>query len=1653
MQSLVSIPVLPPERLAPAEQVVYRNERTLVTCSSAGDGERIMFKQAFGAEAVQRLRREASILTRLQGIGGVAKLATVCAPPNTLALHDGGTPLSECLQSGGLDLSAVVALGAALSRVLADVHRAGVIHRDINPSNVLIRGPANTPTLIDFNISSSASDEPTEPAGGGAIAGTLKYMSPEQTGRTGRSVDSRTDLYSLGVLLYELAVGRLPFEGSDLLDLIHDHLVRAPDVPAQVNPQVPTLLSNLILRLLAKDPNHRYQSAHGLALDLERLHAAMLRGDSTPFPLGEHDFARRLLPPTDLIGRDAEMAAAQQALQQAIDGAGNCLIVAGAGGVGKTALICALRPMVAARRGWFVSSKFDPYGQDPLMAGVVSLRALGRLLLALPEEQIAAERERILAGLGSNVGTGPARLPEFLLLLGDRPALRVSDPREAEARMLQAIVDLLRSVASPERPLLVVMENLQWAPPMTMRTLDMLMTSVNRIPGLLVVGSYRPSEVDDAHPLGVLMADWQRLGTPAPCLHLTNLPLAESGRLVGAMLRLPAAEADPLAAALHERTDGNPYETVELINALREDDLLLPHNGRWEWEAAALRQYVGRAGVADILGRRLAQLAPPALELLEVMACLGVDVALDTLHRASGLAADELALRLAPSLDDGLIVQEGQPAVVRLRHARIHQAVLAQMPQARRAQQHLLLARRLAAHADLWHTAAEQYLSVVGALVETSECRRVVDLFHRAAARARVLNFGVTVRFLGAAIGLLKALETPADAPLVLTLQVQHHVALYGLSQVAELDAVYAAIVARCTSPIDLAGPAGIQMYSLIDRGRHQEAMELGLRMLAELGLQKPADLSAALASGVQRLVTWSSGEDKLQDFQRPESCDPGVTARATLVVQTANAAFFCDPAAFAWLILEGKRLWIEHGPNERLMASNSGAPFLLVGAPQAYRGAYLGARHMMAVGEARGYHLAVAMTRTNYCFSAGHWIEPIENVVADYRQARAGLIQAGNFTYAAYTYLAVDLLLDCAPTLDMVAAEMNEGLAFAERTRSSDIGHRFQARHQLVQALLGKTRSPGGFSDDTFDEAAFAEQYAQPSPTGASYRIVRALSAAIFDDSAALATHAAVAMTLLARVPGYYIVALARVLQAVALAEKARGLEPDARGAVLEELDTTCLSWLALRAADAPENFLHLLRWVEAERAWAADSVWSAGAAFDAAVREAALHQRPWHRALINERAALFHLEQGMEQRARPLLIHACETYEAWGAAGKVREMRRQHPVLRTGHGLRRANERLNSTNLSTDVVDMLAVLRASQALSSETSLARLTDRLGKVLGTLTGATAVHLVVRPDDQQGWFLAGSLGEGMSPVSVEQAGERGELALSVVRYVQRTRETLVLDDAKHDDRFSSDPYMARLDQCSLLCAPILSHGEFRAVLMLESHLHRAAFSRESLDPIMLIAGQMSVSLDNALLYASLERKVAERTVALEEANLQLEQLSRTDALTGLSNRRCFNEALDAEWLRALRAHTPVSLILADIDFFKLYNDHYGHQGGDSGLQRVARVLATGRRGGLDLVARYGGEEFVILLPGTDVAGALVVAEMVRAAVEALQEPHAKSALGKLSISLGVAAMVPDMDTHAPQLIEAADMALYEAKRRGRNQVVVAGPADGAIAPAG
>ncbi|MEV8516453.1 AAA family ATPase [Dactylosporangium sp. NPDC051484] len=1420
------------------------------------DGRTVIRKEPLGPDAQRRVQHESAILERLRGVAGVAQLVEVPADPESITIEDvGDTSLAAVAKP--LDAGDLIELAVRLARAVAGMHHRGVMHRDITPANIVISRDGS-PCLVDFTLATSFAEIRPPFTHHTEIVGTLAYLAPEQTGRTGRSVDQRADLYALGATLYELATGAPPFGSGDPLRLTHDHLARVAVPPARVNPAVPGPLSEIIMHLLEKEPDDRYQTADGVLHDLELLRDAEPR-TAAELRVGAYDVPLRLLPPSRLVGRDGEVAALRAAFRDALAGRCRGVLVSGAAGVGKTALVDELRPVVTGRDGWFVVGKFDQYRRDLEFDAVQqAFRALGRLLLAEPEDALAEVRERILTAVGPNAGLLSAVLPEFAALLGVPPD--AGDPLTAKVRVQGAVVQVLRAVASPQRPIVAFVDDLQWAGRTTLGVADEVL-SEEPIAGLLLVGAYRAADVDAAHPMATPLSRW-REQPGVRQLRLDNLAGPDLVSMVAEMLHVDPPRAAGLAGTIGSHTRGNPHETVELLNALRRDGVISLAADGWHWDETEVRRRLRRSEVTGMLQARLEAMPVRSRQVVEAMACLGGRAELSLLQAATGATVDTAEQWLVPALDEGLLVVEpGVNEAVRFRHDQTREVVLRAMDPQRRRALRLSVARRLADEPELFAVAAEQYLPVIDAVDDPAERRRVVGLLRRAAGQATLTGDHALVEaLLTAALRLIG----PDETATLVEVHTARHAALYGLGHLDEADEEYQTIERLCDGVLERADATGVQVSSLTHRCRFAEASRLGVESLRELGVAVPAADRLVDDLGRQyAYLRWWLDHPETDDPARPEIADPALLAAAHMLSAVIAAAYFAgDYPTHCWLGLESLRIWVEHGPYPTLIGPAS------IGCTAAvlrgdFSTGYRAGRRIVAQGEVLGYEPGTSQARAMLA-AHSHWFEPAEDGVRACQRAREGLIAGGDLANAGYTYYqTASGLVDCGPTLDGLVAELDAGRAFVRRTGNEQTDQVLDRYRWLVRVLRGE--GPGTVGD----------AYPADTPTPLPAHLTRGVAAAILDDPAGLVRHSTAAMSVLTGL-GPYPSDAAYLLRGLALAGQARAAHDGGRDGLLSELDDV-MGWLAARAADAPMNFLHLLRLLEAERAWAAGDFRAAALAFDAALEAVARHQRPWHRALITERAARFHLTNGLEHAGHGLMAQARQEYLTWGATAKVEQLDWAYPALRPRSEPTAVPEPAppgdalyQRAAVTTGTLDLLGILSASQALSSETGIERLHSRVAHVLSAMTGATDVYLLLRGDDRQEWLRPLPGGDGIVPVT--GAGDEPAAPMSVVRYAQRTREPLIVGDATRDDRFARDPYFAGVTCCSLLAVPILSRDTLQAILILENRLIRGAFTTARLEAVRLIAGQLAVSLDNVQLYAEFRRIADEQTALRRVATL-------------------------------------------------------------------------------------------------------------------------------------------------------------------------------------
>lgn len=1456
----------------------------------------MIVKTMLGPGGVARRNHELAILKRLAGVDGVVELAACDCERNQIAFLDvGGSSLASLFEQGRFDSSLALSIprllhiARQLASIVSRMHYAGVVHKDLNPSNIVISGD-DVVQLIDFELATTNALELPSFDHESHIEGTLAYIAPEQTGRTGRSVDHRADMYALGATFYELAAGKPPFSQTDAVALIHDHIARVPANPATINPAIPAMFSAIILHLLEKEPDARYQSADGLLYDIERLRAVFGRDERASFALGERDFPLRIQPPSRLVGRSDEIASIRAQFERASNGEVQGVLISGDPGVGKTVLAAELRPLVAARSGWFVSGKFDQYRRDIASSGLnQALRSIGQLLLAEDSVTLDRQREAIRGALGVNAPLLASLVPELAILLDITPETEVDDLSQSHARAVQAATAFLGAVATSSRPLVMVIDDLQWASPTSLGLVDAILSDRN-LRNVLLVGIYRKAEVDAVHPMTTLLQRWGQSERPPLDIHLSNLPAEDLGEFVAEMLRLPIEDARALAGSIVERSHGNPYDTVEFVNALRADGVLSIDETGWRWDAAAVRRHVGSGDVIELISARIERLPAATQTLIEVMGCLGNSVSLQVLAAACAIPPEAVRESLDPAFEDGLIMALDDRAMLLFRHDRVQQAAYRRVTD-RGGDIQLQIARRLVSHEEGKLIAAERYLGVFASITDADERLRVAQLFDEISAGVRALNIPLAEQYLSAATQLLDGLDD--DGGLRVSIIKTRHLLLVCVGRFDEADLLYEELVPLLDSVVSLLEAAAIQVTSLTKRGRVPEAVEFGIGMLHHVGIEKPDDYGPVFGKGIASLYGWLNSNTDEGELARPLITDPTVIATAQLLTRLQPAAFFCDPPAALWLMFESFNLWVERGPCVCLVSNLGAVALLTVGLAGDYDAGYAATKRIMYVGEHHCTRAEFLHATFTFELFSRHWAEPLEHSITIGRLIREHTLQVNDLQMAGFTYnLVIPTLIECVSPLDIAEAEIQSGIEFARQSGDGEIGSILPEYVQLLKALRGQTSPIGSFDGEEFNADEHAVVLGPNAMRQCMFSCYRSMVAAIFDDLVTMGRQTAVAMESGAQVGAMYANAQAHFLRGLYLSWSIPTASDEQREASLQEL-AKLEEWLSARAEGAPANYLHLAWFVEAEHAWAIRDFEQAARLFDTAIAAAKEQQRPWHMALLLERTGVFYLSNGIEYTGRQFLSESYVCWHSWGASGKVAHLLEQYPFLQTVARSTFAGSQHSisktMTGISTESMDLISVLRASQALSSETNLERLRSRLVDIVSEMSGATAVQLLLWNDDTRQWLLPAP-DNSETQLSAEEAAARGLLPLGAFRYAERTGSPLLVSDALRDDRFSGDAFFTVRERCSLLVVPITSKGAPRAMLVVYNDLSSDVFTPDRVDAVTLIAGQLAVSLDNALAerFRSLVQRSSDVTMVVDSRDTLSYVSTASMAMLGVSN---------------------------------------------------------------------------------------------------------------------------------------------------------------------
>lgn len=1477
------------------------------------DGERVILKinarEVPSAREIGQLEFEYRMLAKLANAAVIRALALESHGDRlALVLEDyGGFDLSERIGRTSLEVFFTIASGVA--RALQAVHRAGVVHKDVNPRNVLLNAATGAVKLIDFGIATELSQERQAIETASHIEGTLPYVSPEQTGRMNRDLDYRSDYYSLGVTLFELLTGSTPFTATDVMGWVHCHISHPAPDPRTLVPAIPEAVARIVLKLLAKNPEDRYQGSHGLLSDLEICRRQWdEHGTITPFPLGAADVPERFQVSQKLIGREQEVTALHAAFDQASQGSARLLLIGGYSGVGKSALVHELQKDVVRGRGHFIAGKFDQLDRNvPYGAVVQSLRAFVKQLLGEPEARLAVWRRDLRAAVGSNGRVLTDLVPELAEVLGPQPAVPDVGPREAHTRFQRVFTDFLRAAASPNHPLVLFIDDLQWADASTPELLVQLLAD-DGLRHALIIGSYRDNEVHSGHVLRAAVSELRK-NRPAFLQEIILSPLGEDdvNRIVADTLHRDFESCRSVSALIAQKTGGNPFFVKELLAALGRDGAFrfVPERGRWDWDEALVGKAAVSDNVVDLMVHRLRRLPAATVEVLRLAACLGNSFDLDSLARVAGRPAGEAATALWEAVRERVLVPMGSAYRLvndhraydnaglsalgvryQFQHDRVQQAAYSLVQPEERPRLHLAIGRLMLGGGQpetdqaLFETVNHLNLARI-LIVDRAERIALSRLNEAAGKRAkRAAAYAVAAEYFETAIGLLTREECDADADRLFECRRSRVECIFLGGDPERAETLCADLLAIAHDRWAMVAAIELKAQVLDQQARLLEAIATLREGLRLMGAPLPEDMGAIgalIGEGIGKMQAHLARVPIENLANLPAMTDREKATIAKLLFHLVVPSIQACPPLFILSELMMFDLALTAGLNDFSCKNFVDCGIIQGGILGDHDRAYrLGkvAFELLKHEGARPFAASVSFVFASF---VSHWRAHYRESLQAFDDAvRIGL-ELGDNPHVTYAYAIK------AQRVFFAGRPLTECDEQAERSAAYLMEYR--AQNQLdgvrtVQRAIARLRGePQTLSDPEFTERLVGIGNAQWLFLHAHAQCLIAIIGRDHETAArwhALAEQSEAGGRIQFAFPDHH--ALATLL----LAHRWTEADAEERTALSAKMDES-LGRLQAWAQSCPANYAakHKLAAAEVARV-RGEPLEAVIALYDEALAAAGEDFLPW-RALTNELQAEHWTARGQPRIARVFFTQAYRLYERWGAAAKVRQLREQHPgAVDAAVGATAAHPATKGTTHGTGAVDagtldLESMIKASQAISSEVKPERLFSRLMATILENAGAQRGCLVL-PDETTGELYveaSSSVQDGAPRTSARTAIDQSpELTAEIVRYVARTSRTVVVDDALHHDSYREDPHVAGDGVKSVLCLPVLQQNKLVAILYAENNAATHAFTPQRLRLLQVIASQAAISITNARLYDNLEDRVIERTRELGEKNREV-----------------------------------------------------------------------------------------------------------------------------------------------------------------------------------
>ncbi len=1520
--------------------IVYQGTRTTVYRAVEKATQRLVIIKMLSQEHPSftdliQFRNQYTITQNLAVEGIIRPLDLVsCGNGYSLIMEDfGGIDLACYARQSPLSLTEILDIAIQLSTILHDLHQYRVIHKDLKPANILIHPDSKQVKLIDFSIASQLPKETQTLQSPQTLEGTLAYLAPEQTGRMNRAIDYRTDYYTLGVTLYQLLTGQLPFTNSDPLKLIHCHIAQMPVAVNEVNPEVPAIVAAIIAKLMAKNAEDRYQSALGIKHDFEQcLTQRQAQNDIMTFELGRRDICEHFVIPEKIYGREAEIQTLLNAFDRVANGQAEMVLVAGSSGIGKTAIVNEVHKPITRQQGYFIKGKFDQFNRDiPFSAIVQAFRELMGQLLSESDEALTVWKQKILSAVGENGRILTEVIPELEQIIGVQSTVLESSEVAAQTRFKVLFQKFISVFAAVDHPLVIFLDDLQWADSASLNLISILMG--DRSGHLLLMGAYRDNEIFPAHPLMMMLAELEKSKALVSTISLAALPPEQINLWVSETLNCHLGMAESLADFLYQKAKGNPFFTAQYLRGLHEDGLIFfdQNAAHWQYEVAKIQAAALTDDVVDFMSERLQSLSATTQETLKFAACLGNQFELDMLAVVCDRSQESVAADLWSAMQNSLILPENQTYKLfqlkkadiydgesakpinthyRFLHDRVQQAAYNLIQIDQRQTTHLAIGRLLLQSTS--ELAANPFEVVnhwnlaIDLVTDIDEKVNLAHLNLQAGCKAKASGaYEPALKYLNTGLDLLGKNAWQTHYDLILKLYKEAAKVALICGDYLQMEQWSETVLQHSQTVLDKVEMYDVQIQAQMAQAKPTIAIQIAFVALELLDISlpdapSPADIQHELAI-TQAL--WSQ-RDIAELINLPTMTNPEMLAAIIILSSIFAPSFIAKPDILPLIACKQIQLSIQYGNCEHSAFGYSNYSAILNTLCGDLDASYRFGRLAIDLVEKFNYKSVKARTFNQAAIFSMHGKVHVREAPSILQEGCQSGIEHGDLEfagYAAYNWSQYSYFSGL-PLTDLQKGAETYGLLLSQANQQISLSCN-QVVQQAALNLLGESEDPCQLTGTIFNEAAALKQFSENQVfSGIQYlflhKIILCFLMSKFDHIEAYIEQSEKnlsASTGMITVPGFYFYATLSRLQLYASKSGPEQSE------LLTQIDGG-IAEMRRWAQQAPMNFQHKYDLLMAEYNRIMGERYVAADFYDQAIAGAHANEYGQEAAIANELAAQFYLAWGREKIAAHYIQEAYYCYARWGAKAKVTDLETRYsemlrPILQplaSSRDVVNALMTLNNSRTPThsgkqssftsanlnQTLDFASILKASQALSNTIHLEELLGQLTQIILQNSGGDRCALMF-PNRDGEWQVRAITTLEDTQLCNAPLADNPDLPVQLIRYVKNTQEAVVIDDLDTDLRVI-DTYLQQQQPKSVLCLPLLNQGKFIGIVYLQNSLTSGVFTEERLLVLNFLCTQAAISLENARLYEEIQQSL----VNLQQAQLQLVQSEKMSALGGL-----------------------------------------------------------------------------------------------------------------------------------------------------------------------